>query len=102
MTRAEFMDYAEREIEAIIIQQKNRLMNLVARAWAEGKRNAEIDALTATVKAALEQMEKKEQQSVDEREESVDEREDPCKNCQEFVCNDCKIWIEKYKGGGRA
>ena len=61
MTRAEFMDYAEREIEAIIIQQKNRLMNLVARAWAEGKRNAEIDALTETVKAALERMEKKEQ-----------------------------------------
>lgn len=31
-----------------------------------------------------------------------EQEEDPCKNCQEFVCNDCKIWIEKYKGGGRA
>lgn len=68
MKRHEFMDYAEREIETIIIQQKNRLMNLVARAWAEGKRNAEIDALTETVKAALERMENGEQKN----EKSID------------------------------
>lgn len=61
MTRNEFMEYAEKEIDATLHQSKNRLMNIVARAWAEGKRNAEIDALTETVKAALERMEKKEQ-----------------------------------------
>jgi len=61
MTRNEFMAYAEIEIDRILNNNKNRLMDLVCRAWAEGKRNAEIDALTETVKAALEKMEKKEQ-----------------------------------------
>lgn len=61
MTRDEFMDYAKLEIDIVMSRERNRLMNVVERAWAEGKRNAEIDALTETVKAALERMEKKEQ-----------------------------------------
>lgn len=61
MTRNDFMAYAEREIDAVINTHKNRLMDVVMRAWAEGKKSAEIDALTETVKQALERMEKKEQ-----------------------------------------
>lgn len=61
MTRDEFMAYAEREIDAVINTHKNRLMDVVYRAWAEGKKAAEIDALTETVRQALERMEKKEQ-----------------------------------------
>lgn len=61
MTRDEFMAYAEREIDAVINTHKNRLMDVVMRAWAEGKKAAEISALTETVKEALERMEKKEQ-----------------------------------------
>ena len=61
MTRDEFMTYAEREIDAELKTRKNRLMNIVMRAWAEGKKSAEIDALTETVRQALERMEKKEQ-----------------------------------------
>lgn len=61
MTRDEFMAYAKREIDAVINTHKNRLMDVVYRAWAEGKKSAEIDALTETVKEALEWMEKKEQ-----------------------------------------
>ena len=61
MTRDEFMTYAEHEIDAVLKTHKNRLMDVVYRAWAEGKKAAEIDALTETVRQALERMEKKEQ-----------------------------------------
>ena len=61
MTRDEFMAYAEKEIDAVINTHKNRLMDVVYRAWAEGKKAAEIAALTETVRQALERMEKKEQ-----------------------------------------
>lgn len=37
MTRDEFMDYAEREIDAVINPHKNRLMDVVYRAWMEKK-----------------------------------------------------------------
>lgn len=58
MTRDEFMAYAEREIDAVLKTHKNRILDVVYRAWAEGKKAAEIDALTETVKQALERMEK--------------------------------------------
>ena len=45
MTRDEFMQHAEHEIAQALDGQKNRLMNLVQQAWAEGKRNAEIGAV---------------------------------------------------------
>ena len=41
MTREEFMKHAEQEIEQALNGQKNRMMNLVQQAWAEGKRNQE-------------------------------------------------------------
>lgn len=43
MTRDEFMKHAEQEIDLAFRGQKNRMMNLVEQAWAEGKRNAEVD-----------------------------------------------------------
>lgn len=43
MTRDEFMKHAEQEIEQAFRGQRNRMMNLVEQAWAEGKRNAEVD-----------------------------------------------------------
>lgn len=61
MTRNEFMAYAEREIDAVINTHKNRLMDVVYRAWVEGKKSVEISAVTELVKEALERMEKKEQ-----------------------------------------
>lgn len=70
MTRDEFMAYAEREIDAELKTRKNRLMNIVMRAWAEGKKSAEIDALTETVRQALERMEKKEQNDDADTEDS--------------------------------
>lgn len=45
MTRDEFMQHAEDEIAQALRGQKNRIMNLVEQAWAEGKRNAEIGAV---------------------------------------------------------
>lgn len=45
MTRDEFMQHAEQEIAQALKGQKNRIMNLVEQAWAEGKRSAEIGAV---------------------------------------------------------
>ena len=55
MTRNDFMKLAQDEIEIIAGHYRNRLMNLVEQAWAEGKRNAEIEGITEIVRAALEQ-----------------------------------------------
>lgn len=43
MTREEFMEEAQKEIDQILITYKNRFMNLVMKAWAEGKKNAEYE-----------------------------------------------------------
>ena len=51
-----FMKYAEREIDNAFHGQKNRMMNLVEQAWAEGKKNAEIDGVTSIVKGVLEKL----------------------------------------------
>lgn len=56
MKRDEFMKYAEQEIDNTFRGQKNRMMNLVEQAWAEGKRNAEIDGVTSIVKGVLEKL----------------------------------------------
>jgi len=55
MTREEFMKHAEGEINCVLTARRNRMMNLVEQAWAEGKRNAEIEAVTALIKGAFEQ-----------------------------------------------
>ena len=54
MTREEFMEKAKTDIDSAFRGQRNRMMNLVEQAWAEGKRNAEVDALTEVVRQALE------------------------------------------------
>ena len=56
MKREEFMIYAERQIDDAFRGQRNRMMNLVEQAWAEGKRNAEIDGVTSIVKGVLERL----------------------------------------------
>ena len=53
MTRDEFMAKAKEEIDRAFAGQRNRMMNLVEQAWAEGKRNAEIDEITDIVKKAM-------------------------------------------------
>lgn len=54
MTREEFMAYANAEADDVVGRQKNRIMNIVHRAWAEGKKAAEIEGISEIVKAALE------------------------------------------------
>lgn len=49
MTRDEFMDIAENEINHILVTHKNRMMNLVQQAWAEGKKNAETKEIESVV-----------------------------------------------------
>lgn len=53
MTRDEFLEHAGREVDSAFGNRKNRMMNLVEQAWAEGKRNAEVDTLKEAIEAAL-------------------------------------------------
>lgn len=43
MTREEFMKHAKSEIEEVFGNKRNRLMNLIQQAYAEGRRNAECN-----------------------------------------------------------
>ncbi len=56
MTRDEFMDIANKEIEQILVAHKNRMMGLVERAWAEGKKNAEVSGIEDIVKEAIDKI----------------------------------------------
>lgn len=56
MTRDEFMKHAESEIDQAFRGHKNRMMNLVEQAWAEGKRNAEINGVIDVVREAFDKM----------------------------------------------
>lgn len=57
MSREEFMKWAENEIDQVLAANKNRLMNVAMRAWAEGKRNAETESVIQVLKAAIGKME---------------------------------------------
>lgn len=78
MTREEFMEHAEQEIDAVLRTNKNRLMNLVMQAWAEGKKNAEINGVVTIVKDALEKLETR-GTFWEPRKESV--KMSPCDEC---------------------
>jgi len=58
MTRDEFMSKAKEEIDKAFSGQRNRMMNLVEQAWAEGKRNAELDEITKIVQGAFEKVQR--------------------------------------------
>lgn len=53
MKRDEFMEKARQELDLIMTSRKNAIMNIIEQAWAEGKRNAELDAIKDIVKQAL-------------------------------------------------
>ena len=53
MTRDEFLKHAGHEIDAALGNRKNRMLNLVEQAWAEGKRNAEVETLKEAIDVAL-------------------------------------------------
>lgn len=59
MTRDEFMKHAAEEIDAAFRGQKNRMMNLVEQAWAEGKRNAETGQIAEIVNGMVEEIQKR-------------------------------------------
>ena len=59
MTREEFMEYAEKEIDSVLKTHKNRIMNVVMQAWAEGKKNAETAYLDEVGADLLEAVKKK-------------------------------------------
>ena len=75
MKREEFMKYAEREIDNAFRGQRNRMMNLVEQAWAEGKRNAEIDGVTNIVKGVFDKL------SEENKEENITHYHCNCTHC---------------------
>jgi len=53
MTREEFMKDARLSVHKMLEGKENGIMNLVHQAWAEGKRNAEVETLKQTVVEAF-------------------------------------------------
>ena len=53
MTRDEFMAKARGTAKQILEGKENGIMNLVQQAWAEGKRNAEVEALRETIERTV-------------------------------------------------
>lgn len=53
MTRNEFLEWARDELEQATRTYAHRVMNVVERAYAEGKRNAETDSIIGIVTDAL-------------------------------------------------
>lgn len=74
MTREEFMEIAENEIDHILVTHKNRMMNLVQQAWAEGKRNAETEKLESVVREVLDNVYGKKNET---HQPDVEEKEAP-------------------------
>ena len=59
MEREKFMQEARRTAHQILEGKENGIMNLVQRAWAEGKRNAEVETLREAIDEALDRREPK-------------------------------------------
>lgn len=53
MDRDKFMQEARLTAHRILEGKENGIMNLVQQAWAEGKRNAEVETLKEAIEAAL-------------------------------------------------
>lgn len=53
LPRDQFMLKASHQISEIMSGQKNRIMNIVEEAWAQGKANAETDSIRLLVADAL-------------------------------------------------
>ena len=59
MEREKFMQEARMTAHQILVGKENGIMNLVQQAWAEGKRNAEVETLRAAIDEALDRREPK-------------------------------------------
>ncbi len=57
MEREKFMQEARRIAHLILAGMENGIMNLVQQAWAEGKRNAEVETLRAAIDETLDRRE---------------------------------------------
>lgn len=57
MEREKFMQEARLTAHRILEGKENGIMNLAQRAWAEGKRNAEVETLRAAIDEALDRRE---------------------------------------------
>lgn len=78
MTRDEFMQEARKAAGRILESKVNGIMNLVQQAWAEGKRNAEVETLSTAINEALNKRERKRAYWI---EETDSEYHWHCSNC---------------------
>jgi len=69
MEREKFMQEARMIAHRILEGKENGIMNLVQRAWAEGKRNAEVETLRAAIDEALDRREPTTIEDVDRQKE---------------------------------
>ena len=63
MNREDFMLQTQATVSKIFESKTNGIMNLVRQAWAEGKRNAEVETLRAAIEEALGERDHKQEQT---------------------------------------
>ena len=63
MNREDFMLQTQATVTKIFESKTNGIMNLVRQAWAEGKRNAEVETLRAAIEEALGERDHKQEQT---------------------------------------
>lgn len=91
MTRNEFMEWATDETAQAIGKFRNCVMNIASRAWAEGRKAAEIEGISEIVKAALEQTRPADVQPAKEGKNITENNP-----VDEFVCSKCGIILEDW------
>jgi len=82
VTREEFMASARQEIEEVFAGRRNRIMNLVEKAWAEGKKNAETGQVEAILREALKRFDPP---------ETVSAEPEKCKSWHPFLETDGSV-----------
>lgn len=95
MTRDEFMKVARGDACEILKGRENQIMNLVQRAWAEGKRNTEVETIKESI---IEALDKRDNNGLTLRQKRILEAFEPISdggladiyedNCV-ITCNDC-------------
>lgn len=99
MKREDFMKYAEREIENAFRGQRNRMMNLVEQAWAEGKKNAEINGVKSIVESVIDEMGLKKVENAVNPDSVYSERKGTWKDNGNgtISCSECGTWFPKER-----
>lgn len=85
MTRDQYMDSARDQINEALAKVRNRMMNLIAQAYAEGKKSAETAHMEAILREVIGRMEKP------EKTETASAEPETCESWDPFIEEDGSV-----------